>query len=276
MTGSAAGPSGAAPATVGLVVTHGERVFFQQLDMGAAGPATVPPPIAQQQLPTCPGGWPQLVTGMSADGMQRVVAGVCGEQIRLLRLAGGQAPWGQTIRLLDSPDERQQPSIGQVLVSGSGVVVAGAYRWQRHSPGGRAVDRGVGAFVVGRSWAGPMAGFVELYPGDVFLGAALAFRSDQVVVAGWFRGAAQIGSHSVVSRGGTGGLVAALSLLDATPLWVAHLGGIGDARATGLALDPLGGLVVTGVFSGELMLRNQTLTSHGQPAVFEVKLGELP
>ncbi|MEO7326954.1 MAG: hypothetical protein ABI193_00140 [Minicystis sp.] len=88
--------------------------------------------------------------------------------------------------------------------------------------------------------------------GESFLPApSLAFDAEDLVIAGGIYGMGDLGGGPLTSAGGGDVLVARFDSQGA-PRWASRFGDENDQRATSVAVDPSGAIVVTGIFSGGL------------------------
>src|SRR4029077_4504160 len=71
-----------------------------------------------------------------------------------------------------------------------------------------------------------------------------------VVVTGAFLQTAAIGDKSLTSAGGYDIVLMKLSGVDGSALWAKRIGGAGDDRAEGLAVDSHGNVLITGQLKG--------------------------
>lgn len=91
-------------------------------------------------------------------------------------------------------------------------------------------------------------------------------------VAGYFTGTLALGTTNLTSAGGDDIFVAKISPAGAV-LWAAHCGGPGQDRATGLALDPNGDVVVVGWFGdGAVFGTNGAVSVPVSLAAFTLRL----
>jgi len=96
--------------------------------------------------------------------------------------------------------------------------------------------------------------------------------SGNLYAAGYFSGTADFSGTALVSQGG-GDIFVAKYNSAGTLQWVAQAGGMGDDRATGLALDSTGNRVlVTGYFVGSANFGVTNLTSAGNLDIFLAQL----
>jgi hypothetical protein len=91
-------------------------------------------------------------------------------------------------------------------------------------------------------------------------------------VAGEFGGVATFRGTALTSAGAADVVVAKYSA-EGFPLWAQRVGGAGGERATGLALDAEGGVVLAGSFTGLLTAGGTVLDGSAGNAAFVVKFG---
>ena len=114
-------------------------------------------------------------------------------------------------------------------------------------------------------WAKFIGGSAE----DAGAGVAVTPSGD-VVVAGYFQGTANFGGGPVTSAGLSDIYVAKYTGQGAY-LWLKTVGGSGDDRATSVALDPSGNVVIGGYFSGTVNFGGGPVSSLGSWDPFVAK-----
>lgn len=92
-----------------------------------------------------------------------------------------------------------------------------------------------------------------------------------IYVAGSFQGTLEVGMNVLTAESGEDIFVVKYDT-DGGVRWARRFGHGGDQRATAVALDPAGNLVVTGDFSGTLDFGGAPLTAQGTTDVFLAKL----
>ena len=120
----------------------------------------------------------------------------------------------------------------------------------------------------GRSFADP-----AFENGYGAAGAKIVAGPDSsAIVAGDFRGALRMdGDGAPVPSTGESDVFVAQFDAEGQPLWSLQLGGTEDQIFSGLAVDPAGNVLVTGVFAGTMTVGGETLTALGLD-VFLVKI----
>ncbi|WP_104985950.1 hypothetical protein [Sorangium cellulosum] len=115
-------------------------------------------------------------------------------------------------------------------------------------------------------WATQLGG-----AGDDHVSAVAIDADGSPVIAGHFEGTTQLGGEPLVSAGGADAFVAKLDGAGA-PVWIARLGGEGDQRATSVAYDAAGDVLLAGRFEGEMELDGVPLASAGGADAFVARL----
>ena len=93
--------------------------------------------------------------------------------------------------------------------------------------------------------------------------AAIASWSDQrVAVSGWFSGTAEFGG-SPLSSAGESDIFAASYDSEGAYRWAARIGGAGDDKSWGVAIDQGGRVLVSAYFSGRVLTEQGDLVSRG-------------
>ena len=92
-----------------------------------------------------------------------------------------------------------------------------------------------------------------------------------IYVSGWFAGTINFGGNALTSAGGEDSFLVKLSP-DGTHIWSKRFGAANTQRIKDLAIDPAGGVVVTGDFLGSIDLGGGALTSAGGVDIFLAKL----
>jgi hypothetical protein len=109
--------------------------------------------------------------------------------------------------------------------------------------------------------------------GDVRAHGDAVDASETLFVTGTFTQTMSVsGAGTVTSAGGRDGFLVAYDALGAAK-WVQSFGGTGEEAPWGAAIAPNGDVVVTGYFTGAMVLPNVTLTSAGDYDVFVLRYG---
>lgn len=101
--------------------------------------------------------------------------------------------------------------------------------------------------------------------------AVAADAQGNTSIAGEFIGTAQFGTNQVISAGDRDAFILQLNG-KGEPLWATHIGGSGSDGARALSLDPQGGILVGGYFSGVVPFLSTNVTSAGNRDFFLVRL----
>lgn len=97
---------------------------------------------------------------------------------------------------------------------------------------------------------------------------AVAFTpSGDVIVAGRFEGALQLGATALASNGLYDGFVARLDGVTGAPLWVFSLGGSDEDEALAVAVDPSGDVAVAGDLAATATFGARTVSAHTSPGI---------
>jgi hypothetical protein len=97
--------------------------------------------------------------------------------------------------------------------------------------------------------------------------SAIAVDGDgRFTVVGWFEQSVAFGADLLLSSGGQDGFIAHFDA-DGSPQWAHALGGLEQDRATAVAVDASGDIIVTGIFTGSM----NELVSTGSHAGFARK-----
>ena len=91
-----------------------------------------------------------------------------------------------------------------------------------------------------------------------------------VAAAGYFQGSVNFGGGPLASAGGNDIFVARYDA-NGNHLWSRQWGGASDDRATGVAVDSLGNVIVTGTFTGDVNFGGGPLVNPGGSDIFLVK-----
>jgi hypothetical protein len=185
----------------------------------------------------------------------RVLSGPGGRDVLLVKLsAGGTCEWAH---LIGGPEDDEARAVA-VAPDGS-VVVAGLFRGTADfNPGGGAallVSRGSSdAFVARYTSGGTFAGMAQGGgPEDDLFSGVMVSPNGDVTVAGEIRGSTTFGSTLapavLVSVGGSDIAIARYTDLFGL-LWAARAGGVAQDRASALAPDGNGDVMLTGTFEG--------------------------
>ena len=137
---------------------------------------------------------------------------------------------------------RGPPALRSSLLAGAALLLACGAAGCRS---GEAAGESAAREPEGR-WASAMAG-----PGNEQVAAVVVAADGAVLVAGQFEEELEIGSDLLVAAGQSDAFIACFEP-DGEPRWAERIGGDGFDAASALALLPDGGVVVAGVFSGEL------------------------
>jgi hypothetical protein len=121
----------------------------------------------------------------------------------------------------------------------------------------------------GYLWSRAHGGF-----GDRAYGVAIT-PSQAVVVTGAFSGTVNFGSESLTSSNGIDGFAASYANSGA-PLWSFQFAGSAREEGTSVAVDALGGLILTGLYTGSVDFGGGALTSAGLRDAFLVKYESSP
>jgi hypothetical protein len=197
-----------------------------------------------------------IVVGYGSGGGAcggRVLTGLGGRDLLLVKLsAGGSCEWAH---LIGGPQDDEARAVA-VAPDGS-LLVAGLFRGTADfNPGSGAallVSRGSSdAFVARYSAEGNFIGLAQAGGSEDDLFAAVsAAPSGEVSVAGEIRGTSSFGSvlapAVLVSAGGSDIAIARYTELFGL-LWAERAGGTGEDRATAIAPDASGDLLLTGTF----------------------------
>src|SRR5690606_15754740 len=100
--------------------------------------------------------------------------------------------------------------------------------------------------------------------------SGIAFdRAGKVHVTGTFTGDASFGGSTILTSNGlTDFFIASFDATTGSHLGSSGWGGDGSERASGIAVDPVGNIYVTGEFTGSVDFGPRTLTSAGAPDIF--------
>ena len=135
-------------------------------------------------------------------------------------------------------------------------------------------DVGAGIFVAkldssaGHIWSkscGGSAGIYKLYP------KAVVDKNGDVLLAGNFDGTANCGSGSYKAAGSDDILLAKLSGADGAGLWSRQFGTASSEAASGVAVDSIGNVLITGVFDQMISLDFGNLVNAGGHDIFAAK-----
>lgn len=204
-----------------------------------------------------------------------------GEDVVLARFdAEGKHIWSRRF----GDGQNQYANAAAVDAAGNSFAV-GTF-WGKLNFGGASNDAGMKGPVKFDS-AGGMDGFIVkldekgkplwgLQFGDEDHQEATAIAVDDqgnALVAGWFKGALELGGRHDVAQGEADLFVAKLSPAGDV-LWVRVVPSTHAGRATGLAVDGTGNVLVSGSFSTSLEVGETTLTTAGDKDAVLIKLDE--
>jgi len=120
-------------------------------------------------------------------------------------------------------------------------------------------------------WAAQIGG-----PGSAMISGIAVDELGSVFVTGWFDGIMLFGpaGHDGLTSTGDRDIFVAKLDVNGKLLWVHQAGGIGADAASGIAVDSLGGVFVTGSFSQTAKFGKVILDSSGSHDIFWMKLHE--
>lgn len=94
--------------------------------------------------------------------------------------------------------------------------------------------------------------------------------SGEVVITGSFRETAILGGSSITSNGGTDAFLAKFDA-PGNLLWAISMGGGTNDAGLGVSLDALGNIYLSGKFSGNMVIGNQSINAMGNADIFMAK-----
>jgi deoxycytidylate deaminase len=107
---------------------------------------------------------------------------------------------------------------------------------------------------------------------DQYVNAVAADASGNVIVTGWFEGTVDFGGGALTSAGVSNIFVAKFAA-DGAHLWSKRFGDGAWQRASAVAVDGSGNVIVTGYFDGTVDFGGGALTSAGNGDIFIAKFG---
>jgi hypothetical protein len=181
--------------------------------------------------------------------------------------ASGDHLW--SLRLGTGPSEGMS-----VAVDGGGNVILAGNFYTTSDFGGGAMTTAGGSDIVlakysssgGHLWSKRIGGASD----DSALSVAADTTTGEIVMTGYFAGGVNFGGGTLTSAGATDIFVAKYSSAGGH-VWSHRWGGASDDKGYGIALDRLGNVAVTGVFTGNVYFGGATLANSGGGDIFLVK-----
>jgi hypothetical protein len=162
-----------------------------------------------------------------------------------------------------------------IAVDGSGnVIIAGNMAGSTNFGGGALTSPG-GLDIFVAKFDGDGAHVWSKRFGDNVDQTAQAVAVDasgNVIVAGKFLGTVNFGGNNLTSAGNNDIFIAKLAAADGSHVWSMRFGGSADDEATGVAVNSLNSIALTGTSQGNIDFGGGTITSAGGPDIFVVKL----